>query len=65
MTSENEGMPQANIYSVVLSCELIGIDPWAYLKDVLPKLGSCSFPHSRLSELLPEEWHKRQTQADG
>jgi transposase len=54
----------ANIFSAILSCELIGIDPWAYLKDVLPKLASCSFPHSRLSELLPEEWNKRQTHAD-
>jgi transposase len=50
----------ANIYSAILSCELVGIDPWAYLRDVLPKLGSCSFPASRLSELLPEEWLKSQ-----
>jgi transposase len=52
----------ANIYSVILSCELLGIDPWACLRDVLPMLGSCSFPSSRLSELLPEEWLKRQNQ---
>jgi len=63
--SDDAAKRAANIYSVILSCELIGIDPWAYLKDVLPKLGSNSFPQSRLSELLPEEWHKRQTQTDG
>ena len=63
--SDNAATCAANIYSVILSCELIGIDPWAYLKDVLPKLASNSFPHSRLNELLPEEWYKRQTQADG
>ena len=62
--SDDAAKRAANIYSVILSCELIGIDPWAYLQDVLPKLASCSFPHSRLNELLPEEWHKRQTQAD-
>jgi transposase len=54
----------ANIYSVILSCELLGIDPWAYLRDILPKLGSCSFPASRLSELLPEEWLKSQSSSN-
>jgi transposase len=54
----------ANVYSLILSCELLGIDPWAYLRDVLPDLGSCCFPNSRLSELLPQEWLKRQSQSD-
>jgi hypothetical protein len=45
-----------------LSCYRLGMDPWAYLKDVLPKLGDTRFPASRLAELLPEAWLQQQLQ---
>ncbi len=55
----------AAVFTVVLSCYRIGIDPWAYLCDVLPKLASTRFPASRLEELLPENWaNQRQSDAD-
>jgi len=54
-------------FTFVLSCYRIGIDPWAYLCDVLPKLNSTRFPKSRLEELLPENWakqHRSDTDSD-
>jgi hypothetical protein len=32
------------------------LDPWAYFRDVLPKLGDTRFPASLIEELLPETW---------
>jgi transposase len=46
-------------FTIVLSCYRVGIDPWAYLCDVLTKLNSSRFPKSRLEELLPENWAKQ------
>ena len=48
----------AAVYTLILSCECLGIDCWEYFRDVLPKLGASDFPNSRLVELLPEEWLK-------
>jgi transposase len=60
--SDAAGQRAAHAYSVVLSCYRLGMDPWAYLKDVLPKLGDTGFPASRLAELLPEAWLQQQRQ---
>jgi transposase len=54
-------------FTMVLSCYRVGIDPWAYLCDVLMKLCSTRFPKSRLEELLPENWakqHRSKTESD-
>ena len=56
------GHRAASVYSLVLSCYRLGMDPWAYFRDVLPKLGDTRFPASRLAELLPESWAQQQTQ---
>jgi transposase len=53
----------AAVYTLILSCQCLGIDPWEYFRDVLPKLGASDFPHRRLAELLPEEWQKRRLDA--
>ena len=34
--------------------KLAGVEPWAYLRDVLDRLPS--HPHSRIGELLPKQW---------
>jgi transposase len=60
--SDAAGQRAANAYSLVLSCYRLGIDPWAYLKEVLPKLGDTRFPASRLAELLPQAWLQQQRQ---
>ena len=44
----------ALLYSLVQSAKLAGVEPWAYLKDVLDRLPT--HPHSRIGELLPKQW---------
>jgi transposase len=60
--SDAAGHRAASVYSLVLSCYRLGMDPWAYFRDVLPKLGDTCFPASRLVELLPESWAQQQAQ---
>lgn len=60
--SDEAGHRAATVYSLVLSCYRLGMDPWAYFRDVLPKLGDTRFPASRLVELLPEAWAQQQAQ---
>jgi hypothetical protein len=38
----------------VASCKRLGVDPFAYLKDVLERLPA--HPIDRLAELLPDAW---------
>jgi transposase len=62
--SDAAGHRAAHAYSLVLSCYRLGIDAWAYFRDVLPKLGDTGFPASRLAELLPAAWllHQKRQQ---
>lgn len=45
----------ATIYTVLGTCAMSGVEPWAYLRDVLVKL-QAGWPQSRLDELLPPNW---------
>jgi hypothetical protein len=47
----------AIIYSLIASCKLYEIDPFAYLRDVLDCIST--HPASRIAELIPSGW-KRQ-----
>lgn len=52
----DEGAERAAVLmSVVGSCQLAAVEPWAYLRDVIEKLSS-GWPASRIEELLPERW---------
>ena len=44
------------IYSLVASCKLNGIDPFAYFRDVLEKVST--HPADKIDELLPSNWKK-------
>jgi transposase len=44
----------AIIYSLVASCKLCKIDPFAYLQDVLDRVST--HPASRIAELIPANW---------
>jgi transposase/uncharacterized coiled-coil protein SlyX len=44
----------ALLYSLVQSCTLIGVPPFAYLKDVLLRLAT--HPHRQIAELTPKGW---------
>jgi transposase len=50
-----EGARRAAIlYSLVQSCRLAGVDPFAYFRDVLLRVAT--HPHSRVAELTPRQW---------
>jgi transposase len=40
--------------SVCATCKELGIDPFAYLRDVLGRVST--HPNSRIEELLPDRW---------
>jgi transposase len=46
-------------YTLVDNCLILGIDPHAYLVDIITKLES-AWPLSRLSELTPANWFAQQ-----
>ena len=52
--SELAGQRAAVVMSLVQSAKLNGLDPWAYLRDVLARIHS--HPSHRLEELLPHRW---------
>lgn len=52
--SELAGQRAAVVMSLVQSAKLNGLDPWAYLRDVLERIHS--HPDHRLDELLPHRW---------
>ena len=47
----------ACVYTLLATCVLAGVEPWAYLRDVLEKLAS-GWPQRRLEELLPPMWKR-------
>ena len=48
----------ASAYTLLGTCALVGIDPRAYLVDILNKLELERWPMSRIDELLPPNWVK-------
>lgn len=53
--SERGGERLAVGFTLVDNCLLLGIDPYAYLVDVIRKL-EAGWPLRRLSELVPQRW---------
>lgn len=53
--SDAGGERAAIIFSVLGSCALAEVEPWAYLRDVFEKLAN-GWPAKRLEELLPKAW---------
>lgn len=52
--SEGGAQAAADLYTLVGSCKLQGIDPHAYLLDVLGRV--LDHPRSRVDELTPKRW---------
>jgi hypothetical protein len=44
----------AVLYSLIQSCRLVGVSPFAYLRDVLRRVAT--HPQSRIQELTPKGW---------
>lgn len=63
--SASAGASAAIHFTVVGSCRHLGIDPFAYLRDVLPKLHELgSKPtEEQLAELLPDAWARHRQAA--
>jgi len=57
--SELAGQRAAVVMSLVQSAKLNGLDPWAYLRDVLARIHS--HPSLRLEDLLPHRWQSAVT----
>ena len=53
--SATGGQRWATIGSLIETCKLNGVEPYAYLKDVLEKMVE-GYPANRLHELLPWAW---------
>ena len=52
--SDQGGKTAAVLRSCVASCQRVGVDPFAWLKDVLSRIAA--YPITRLAELLPHNW---------
>jgi hypothetical protein len=52
--SDNGGRTAAVLYSLIATAKRHGLDPFAYLRDVIGRISD--HPFSRLEELLPDHW---------
>jgi transposase len=52
--SDEGGKTAATLMSLCATCKELGIDPFAYLRDVLDRVST--HPNSRIEELLPDRW---------
>jgi transposase len=53
--SLDAGERYANVLTVLLNCELVGVNPYVYLVDVIDKIAA-DWPADRVAELLPRAW---------
>jgi transposase len=53
--SDDGGSRWAVLCSLIETCKLNGVEPYAYLKDVLERMVD-GYPINRLDELLPWAW---------
>jgi hypothetical protein len=59
--SHEGGLRAATLYSLIETAKLNGIDPEAYLRDLLARIAT--HPAKRLDELLPWNWPAQHQQA--
>lgn len=57
--SDEGGRRAAILYSLIGSCKMIHVDPWAYLTDVLERVST--HPARRIAELTPQAWKATRT----
>lgn len=61
--SDQGGTTAAVHFSFTSTCHRLGVEPWAYLQDVLARLPNT--PPERLAELLPDRWQAARQQQAG
>ena len=54
------GEALAGFYSIIMTCELHGINPHDFIADVLDRLAA-GHPNSEIDELMPWNWKKKET----
>jgi transposase len=59
--SEKGGHTAAVLFSFTSTCHRLGIEPWAYLQDVLTRLPGLN--NAQLAELLADRWQAARQQA--
>jgi hypothetical protein len=52
--SPRGGQTAAVLFSFTSTCQRLGVEPWAYLQDVLTLLTTT--PAGQLGDLLPDQW---------
>jgi hypothetical protein len=52
--SPRGGQTAAVLFSFTSTCQRLGVEPWAYLQDVLARLPSA--PAGPFNDLLPDRW---------
>ena len=52
--SDAGGRRAATLYSLVATCKHIGVDPFAYLRDVLARIST--HPMRQIEDLTPRAW---------
>jgi transposase len=61
--SEGGGATAAILFSLTETCKRLGVEPWAYLRDVLDRVST--HPASRIDELLPDRWEALRRAREG
>ena len=56
--SDKGGTTAAVLYSILQTCKRHGVEPWAYLRDILTRIPAQ--PAEKLDELLPDRWQADQ-----
>lgn len=57
--SDEGGKTAATLMSLCATCKDLGVEPFAYLRDVLDRVST--HPNGRIEELLPDRWKPVQT----
>ena len=52
--SDNGGQTTAVLTSLIATCKHLGMDPFAYLRDLFGRIAA--HPRVRIAELLPDRW---------
>jgi transposase len=60
--SDKGGQTAAVLMSLCTTCKGLGIDPQAYLRDVLGRIST--HPAKRIDELLPDRWQELRRAGD-
>lgn len=56
--SDVGAMRAATMYTIIATCRLCGVEPLAYVEDVLRKIQTGRWPYARLRELVPDRWRE-------